>query len=87
MGMENESHMVYYPKYSTPYDFPIGEECIFVEVMHGELYEKYSGKKYREGDKVKFGPNIKIMPYTRNNDARIKVSYGNCEDDIMDICR
>lgn len=87
MGMEETTYMVYYPKFSTPYEFKIGPECIFVEIMHGTVYEKYSGKTFETGQKIKLGPFEKLMPYTRNTEARIKVTCSNCEDELMNICK
>lgn len=88
MGLEDSSHMVYYPKFSTPYEFEVNSVPAIVEVLSGNIYEKYSGKTYKKGQKIKFGPFVKLMPFTRNEEARVRVSYDDLKenDSSLSLC-
>lgn len=72
IGSEPEDKfIVYYPKYSAEYCILSDHFSCEIEVVGGTVVDKFTGRKYEKGDKVKLKENSKFMPVTLSRDAYI----------------
>lgn len=74
MGLEENQHLIYYPKNSTPYLHQFEDSIKKVEILTGEIFDKITGKKYVKGDRLEILPNTHIQPYTEDMECTVKVT-------------
>lgn len=86
MGLSDDTHIIFYPKESTPYRHVLTDKCKFVEIISGEIHEKVSGKTFKKGDTLKIYPTEEYVPFTTNKEALIKVCINDCNLSIKDAC-
>lgn len=83
---ENE-YIIYYPPYSTPYEHSYENQCKFVEVLKGIIFDKNSDRKFFKGDKAKVHPSDNYVPYTDSQEAYLRVCVGNCDSIWDNVCK
>lgn len=87
MGMGANRHLIYYPENSTPYLHKYETYIKYVEILHGEVIDQITGKKYVQGQKFKIYPGDELKPYTINCDAYIRVCVST-QDTIWErVCK
>lgn len=85
MGMGENQHLIYYPENSIPYLHSYTNQYKNVEILHGEVWDKLTGKKYVKGDKFKILPGQEVQPYTLANEAYVRVIVSN-RDTLLSVC-
>lgn len=86
MGLEENKHLIYYPKHSTPYLHQYEESIKFLEILTGEIFDKLTGKVYTKGDQLKIYPRTNIQPYTKNLECTVKVTVSQVDDIWERVC-
>jgi len=86
MGLSDNSHLIFYPKYSTPYVHILDEKCKFVSVVEGTVFDKVTEKIYTKGDKIKIYPESNCVPYTKGQEAYLRVCIDECSVSLEDAC-
>ena len=86
MGLSNDTHLIFYPKFSTPYLHQLDEKAKFISVLEGTIYDKVSKTVLKKGDKLKISPHDQYIPYTKDNECYIRVHIGSIEKELVDAC-
>lgn len=84
--LENDSHIIYYPAYSTHYTHFYDDRIKIAKVISGTVYEKKSGKVYSKGDTLVIEPNQVVEPYTQEGEAYVKVQLSWIKQLISQVC-
>jgi hypothetical protein len=87
MGMGENSHLIYYPPFSTPYLHQYESSIKYVEVLSGVLWDKISGEKYKTGDQKKVYPGEEIQPFTTHEESYVRVCVTQIDDIWERICK
>ena len=86
MGLSNDTHLIFYPRFSTPYLHQLDHKAKFVSVLEGTIYDKVSNTVLKKGDKLKISPHDQYIPYTKDNECYIRVYIGSIEKELIDAC-
>jgi hypothetical protein len=74
MGMGDYRHLIYYPADSVPYLHQYETAIKFIEILDGELFDELTGRRYEAGDTLTIYPGEEVKPYTKNQEAYVKVT-------------
>jgi hypothetical protein len=93
MGLSDNSSLIYYPKFSTPYRHNLTEKCKFATILSGCIHDKVSGKSFspkRENDGkpycIKISPTDNFKPYTKGCDCYVLVHVDECSRILEEVC-
>lgn len=93
MGLTNNKSLIYYPKYSTPYQHRFIGKCKFATILSGCIYDEISGKKFStermdDGNPhcVKIRPEDDFKPYTKNCECYVLVQVDDCNKFLDQVC-
>lgn len=93
MGLSDNNSLIYYPKFSTPYQHNLVDKCKFATILSGCIYDEVSGKKFspervNDGNPhcVKIAPTDKFRPFTKNCECYVLVHVDNCHKLLEQVC-
>ena len=81
------NYIIFYPKHSAAYVFEGDELCTYVEVLSGEITDRFTNKKYTQGQKIVFNPYEKLMPVTTTSEAYVRVCKGKEGLSFDEVCK
>jgi len=87
MGMSENEHLIYYPENSTAYKHHYETSIKEVEILSGIVYDKFTNKSFKTGDRLTLGPGDEIQPYTQELPAYVKVEVTQIDDIWERICK
>ena len=81
------NYIIFYPKHSAVYVFEGDELYTYVEVLSGEITDKFTNRKYTQGQKIVFKPYEKLMPVTTTSEAYVMVCKGGEGLSFDEVCK
>jgi len=93
MGLSDNSSIIFYPKFSTPYLHSLPDKCKFATVLSGCIYDEVSKRKFspermNDGNPhcVKIRPTDIFKPYTKSCECYVVVHVDDCDKLLENFC-